>query len=143
MRERAWSPDFRKWRNVLDLHSGRGSMTPAISPNSQDRTPRKDGLLSTSVTAQWHRLWFEEVRSQSFGDLPGGSVVRTPLLHGRSHRFDPRLENHNPTCRLLGAARKRKGINHSCSVMSTFPYSNDSYASQPSHRRCCSCRRRA
>lgn len=143
MQKRAWSPDFRKWRNVLDLHSARGSMTPSIRPNSQDCTPRKDGFLSTSVTAQWHRLRCEEVRSQSFGGLRGGSVVRTPRLHGRRHRFNPRLENQDPTCRRLGAARKRKGINRSCSVTSTFPSSDSSCASQPPHRRCCSCRRRA
>lgn len=139
VRRRARRPGFRKWQNVLDLRSGRGSMTPSISPNSQDRTPRKDGLLSTSVTAQWHRLRFEEVCTQSFGGLPRGSAVRTPCLHGRRHRFDPRLGNHNPACRLLVQPEEKKEIDRLCSAMSTFLSSNDSCALQPSHRRCCSC----
>ena len=46
MGRRAWRLGLRKWRHVLDLHSGRGSTTPSIRLNSQNRTAGEDGFLS-------------------------------------------------------------------------------------------------
>ena len=43
-------------------------------------------------------------------DFPGGPVVKTPRFHYRGHRFDPWLENWDPTCHTMQPNRKQKSI---------------------------------
>ena len=42
-------------------------------------------------------------------DFPGSIVVRTPCFHCRGCRFDPPLENQEPTCHEVWSKKKKNG----------------------------------
>ena len=58
-------------------------------PEFTEPHSRRGRISVRAVTTRWHCLQSEGVCGPSFRDLPGGSVVRTPRLHGRGTGWTP------------------------------------------------------
>lgn len=141
MGKRAWRPGLRKRWHVLDLPSGRGSMTPPIRPNSQNHTPGEDGFLSARSQLGGTAFSLKEcvvhhpgtsLAGQRSGPhaCTAGAQVGPPDGEPQSHGLRAQCSQKKTRSKSLMFRDEHFSLKRLC-------------AFQPSHRRCHSCRRQA